>query len=200
MRVCGFVGSPRKGGSVDLLVSEVLRGARSNGAKTHKIYLNDLQMKPCQGCGIDPYPKYCIYSDDMNSIYAELESCDSVVLGSPVYFDTVSSQVKLMIDRCNCLMPYVVKSDAKPSFERRITKPKKGVFIVVGGTDQSLDPITATVRGFFTWANIEQIKDIKYMHGDDDLGGVRGVRDKMEEAFEAGVRIARPRRFRDSQE
>jgi multimeric flavodoxin WrbA len=47
----------------------------------------------------------------MKQIYDALETSDVIVLGSPVYFDTVSAQVKLMIDRSNCLMPYVRKAD-----------------------------------------------------------------------------------------
>jgi multimeric flavodoxin WrbA len=190
MRICGIIGSPRKNGNVDILVSEVLRGAKSKGAKTRKIYLNDLRVKPCQSCGTDPNPKYCIFSDDMDEIYDELESCDSVVLGSPVYFDTVSAQVKQMIDRCNCLMPYVRGPNGKLSFVMRMSKPKSGVFVAVGGTNQKLGPIMTTVRGFFEWANIEPTNDITYMHGDDELGGVRKDRKKMEEAFAVGVRIA----------
>ena len=56
-----------------------------------------------------------------------LESCDGIVLGSPVYFDTVSAQTKLMIDCCNCLMPYVEWADGTLEFERRIRKRNKGV-------------------------------------------------------------------------
>jgi multimeric flavodoxin WrbA len=91
MRVCGIVGSPNKNGNVDLLVSQVLKGARNKGTKTLKIYVNDLNVKPCQSCGVDPYPKYCLFDDDMKLIYDALESCDVIVLGSPAYFDTVSA-------------------------------------------------------------------------------------------------------------
>ena len=111
MKVCGIVGSPNKNGNVDLLVSQVLKGASSQGAETHKIYLNDLNIKPSQSCGVDPYPKYCLFDDDMKVVYDALESCEVIVLGSPVYFDTVSAQTKLMIDRSNCLLPYVRRPD-----------------------------------------------------------------------------------------
>jgi multimeric flavodoxin WrbA len=127
MKVCGFVGSPRKNGNVDLLVSQVLSGARSRGAETRKIYLNDLHTESCQSCGVDPYPKYCLIDDDMKEIYAMLESCNGIVLGSPVYFDTVSAQTKVMMDRCNCLMPHVERADGTLGCERRIRKRKKGV-------------------------------------------------------------------------
>lgn len=48
MKVCGIIGSPKKNGNVDLLVSQVLKGAASQGAQTSKIYLNDLNIKPCK--------------------------------------------------------------------------------------------------------------------------------------------------------
>ena len=195
MKVCGIIGSPRKNGNVDLLVSEVLRGARSKGARTRKLYLNDLRIEPCQSCGTDPYPKYCILEDDMDKIFTELRSCDVFIVGSPIYFDTVSAQTKLMIDRCNCVMPYVTRSDGTRGFERRMRKAKTGVFVAVGGKDQKLDPIVATIKGFFNWSNIELVKRITYLHSDDELGGVIKNRKKMDEAFTVGSSIVDSRKL-----
>jgi multimeric flavodoxin WrbA len=190
MKLCGIVGSPNKNGNVDLLVSQVLKGASNQGAKTLKIYLNDLNVKPCQSCGVDPYPKYCLFDDDMKPIYDALESCDVIVLGSPVYFDTVSAQVKLMIDRCNCLMPYVKQADGTYGFERRMKNRKKGVFIAVAGAQQEFDTILTTVKGFFNWADIELIETILYPNDSNELGGVRNNEKRMTQAFEIGVRIS----------
>jgi multimeric flavodoxin WrbA len=191
MLVYGIIGSPNKNGNVDLLVSEVLKGASSQGAQTHKIYLNDLQIKPCQSCGVDPNPKYCLLDDDMKVVFNALESSDAIVLGSPVYFDTVSAQTKLMIDRSNCLMPYIERPSGTSGFERRMRKRKKGVFIAVAGTDQEFDTIQTTVRGFFNWANIELIVTILYPHDDSELGGVSNHKEKMKQAFDVGARISK---------
>jgi len=191
MKACGIIGSPKKNGNVDLLVSQVLKGASSQGAKTHKIYLNDLNIRPCQSCGVDPYPKCCLFDDDMKLIYDALESCDVIVSGSPVYFDAVSAQTKLMIDRCNCLLPYVKRPNGTYGFERRIKKQKKGVFIAVAGTDQEFNTILTTVKGFFKWANIELVETILYAHDDNELGGVRKDKERMAQAFEVGVRIVK---------
>ncbi len=191
MKACGIIGSPKKNGNVDLLVSQVLKGAGSQGAKTYKIYLNDLSIRPCQSCGVDPYPKYCLFDDDMKVVYDALESCDVIVLGSPVYFDTVSAQTKLMIDRSNCLLPYVKRPDGTYGFERRIEKRKKGVFIAVAGTDQEFHTIQTTVKGFFNWANIELAETILYSHDDNEIGSVRKDKKRMTEAFETGVRIVK---------
>ncbi len=189
MLVYGIIGSPKKNGNVDLLVSEVLRGASSRGAQTNKIYLNDLQIKPCQSCGVDPSPKYCLLDDDMKVVFNALESSDAIVLGSPVYFDTVSAQTKLMIDRSNCLMPYIERPGGNSDFKRRIRKQKKGVFIAVAGTDQEFNTIQTTIRGFFNWANIELKETILYPHDDTELGGVRNDKKAMKHAFDVGVQV-----------
>ncbi|MCW4007634.1 MAG: flavodoxin family protein [Candidatus Bathyarchaeota archaeon] len=191
MKVCGLVGSSKKNGNVDLLVSQVLEGASREGAEKHKIHLNDLHIKPCQSCGVDPYPKYCLFDGDMKVIYDALESCDVVVLGSPVYFDTVSAQTKLVIDRVNCLMPYIKRPDGSFDFERRIKKRKKGVFIAVTGVDQEFNTILTTVKGFFNWANIELAETILYTHDDNEVGGVKDNKERMNYAFGVGIRIAK---------
>ncbi len=191
MEVFGIVGSPKKGGNVDLLVSKVLEGANSRGAETHKIYLNDMHIRYCQSCGVDPHPKFCLFDDDMKEIYAALTMCDAVVLGSPVYFDSVSAQVKLMIDRCNCLMPYVIKPNGSLGFKQRVEKHKKGVFIAVAGKDQKFDTIQVTANGFFKWANIELTESILYAHDDNELGAVKDDREKSSQAFTVGARLTR---------
>jgi len=190
LKVCGIVGSPCKNGNVDLLVSEVLKGALSRGAETCKLYLNDMKIKPCQSCGVDPYPKHCLFKDDMEQIYDVLENSDAIVLGSPVYFDTVSAQTKLMIDRSNCLMPYVKKTDGTFGFERRIKRPKKGVFVAVSGKEQELNSILTTVKGFFAWTHTELVETVSYPHDDNELGNVKKDAQEMRNAFDIGIWIS----------
>jgi multimeric flavodoxin WrbA len=182
---------PCKNGNVDLRVSQVLEGAATQGAKTCKIYLNNLKIGPCQSCGIDPHPKHCLFDDDMSQVYDALETSDVILLGSPVYFDTVSAQVKLMIDRSNCLMPYVKKDDGTFEFERRLKKHKKGIFVAVSGTDQDYNAILATVKGFFNWTNTTLAEIIYYAHDDDTLGSAKNDQAKMKQAFELGIKISK---------
>ena len=191
LKICGIVGSPCKNGNVDLLVSEILNGAVSKGAETCKFYLNDMKIKPCQSCGVDPYPKHCLFKDDMEQIYDALENSDAIVLGSPVYFDTVSAQTKLMIDRSNCLMPYIKKADGTFGFDRRIKRLKKGVFVVVSGKEQELGSILTTVKGFFVWTNTELVETVSYPHDDNELGNVKKDTQKMRQAFDIGVQISK---------
>lgn len=191
IEICGIVGSPNKNGNVDLLVSRVLQGAKSQGADTQKLYLNDLDIEACQDCSTDPYPAYCLIDDDMAEVHAALDLCDGIVLGTPIYFDTVSAQTKLMIDRCNCLMPYVEGPDGTYGFQRRMKKRKQGVFVAVAGTAQEFDTVLVTVKGWFDWANIELVETILYGHDSVELGEVRKDEERMAQAFEVGVRLAK---------
>lgn len=190
MKVCGFVGSPVKSGNVDVLVGQVLAGASSRGATTRKIFLNDLVIRPCQSCGPNESPEFCRCEDDMRIVYEALEESDIVVLGSPVYFDTVSAQAKLMIDRCNCLTALVQGRDGSTAFERRLTKRKAGVLVAVAGSEQDFGPIRAAAGGFFTWINADLIGSVLYAHGATEPGSVRADPDWMTRAFDVGVLAA----------
>jgi len=127
----------------------------------------------------------------MNQIYDALETSDVIVLGSPVYFDTVSAQVKLMIDRSNCLVPYVKKADRTFEFERKLKKQKKGIFVVVSGTDQNYNAILASIKGFFNWTNTTLTETIYYAHDDNKLGSVKNDQAKMKQAFELGIKVSK---------
>jgi hypothetical protein len=85
-------------------------------------------------------------------------------------------------------MPYVKQPDGTVNFERRM---KKGVFIAVAGTDQELNTILATVKGFFNWANIELVEKILYTHEDDELGRVKYNKELMNQVLEIGARITK---------
>jgi multimeric flavodoxin WrbA len=42
--------SPRKDGNSDILCDQFIKGASGNGNKIEKIYVNDLNIGPCQAC------------------------------------------------------------------------------------------------------------------------------------------------------
>ncbi len=67
---------------------------------------------------------------------------------------------------------------------------KKGILIAVAGTDQEFETIQTTVEGFFLWVNAEMVDAIFYAHENDELGGVKNDKEKMDHAFAVGVSIA----------
>jgi multimeric flavodoxin WrbA len=191
VKACGLVGSPIKGGNVDILVGQVLEGASSRGAMTTQIFLNDLSIRPCQSCGPNQSREYCRFHDGMDTVFAALEQSDIVVLGSPIYFDTVSAQTKLMIDRCNCLTALVQDSDGSSRFVKRLASKKAGLLVAVAGAAQDFAPIRTTAAGFFTWINADFTASILYAHDTNEKGGVRDNSEWMRKAFQAGVLAAK---------
>jgi len=188
MKVLGISGSPVKNGNVDLLIQQVLKGAQSRGAKTELLYLDDLNILPCKSCGKNPEPKFCFIKDDMGKAYAKLKGSDVLVLGSPVYFDTVSAQMKLFLDRCNCLTP-IVKKNNRYFFKSRLKKKKRGIIILVAGEKQRFDYALITLLGFFKWANIKFVDKILYSHSFFEKGKVREDKKVMQKAFDLGGKL-----------
>ena len=188
MKVLGISGSPIKNGNVDILIKQVLKGAGSKGAKTEILYLDKLKISPCKSCGKNPEPEFCFIKDDMEKVYTVLKSSDVLVLGSPIYFDTVSAQMKLFLDRCNCLTP-VVKKKNRYSFKSRLKKKRKGVIILVAGEKQRFDCALIPLLGFFKWANVKYLGKILYAHNYFEKGRVKEDKKTMQKAFDLGRKL-----------
>ena len=78
---------------------EALSGAAEIGAEIEFLSLAGLHICPCTACEACAKTGECVIEDDMKWIYLKLLWADGIVLGTPVYFWTVSAQAKLLIDR-----------------------------------------------------------------------------------------------------
>ena len=120
MKITAIVGSPRKKGQSARLVEEITAGAKEIGAEVVIHYLGEKNIKPCTGCYSCEKTKECIIkNDDMQNIYRDMESSDAYVFSSPVYFNQVSGQFKVFIDR---IFPYY--------WDKPLTG-RKGIFTLV---------------------------------------------------------------------
>ncbi len=97
--VVGILGSPRTTGNVALLLDAALKGAAAAGADTEKFVLDQMNIRPCTGCGSCSKTGECVIRDDMDQIYAAYEKADEIILATPVYFGGVTAQAKAMFDR-----------------------------------------------------------------------------------------------------
>jgi len=185
--VLGISGSPVIGSSTELLVREVLRGAESKGAATEYILLNELDIMPCQACGQSPEDGYCFFNDGMDTIYGKFDWCDAIVIGSPIYFDSVSAQTKLFIDRCNCFRSFV--DDGESKFIQRIEKRRRGAIVLVGGEREKYEYARRVIGGFYVWANIESVGLVTYAHADSGKGSVIQSPENLKTAFDVGVQL-----------
>ena len=96
-----LMGSPRKSGNSAVLCEHLATGAMRAGAHVETLYLDGMDINPCTGCnecqGEDA--NGCVIDDAMQEIYEKLRMADSIVFASPIYWFTVTAQLKTVIDR-----------------------------------------------------------------------------------------------------
>ncbi len=111
-------GSPRFNGNTAALIASFTDGAKSAGHEVVCFDLQKMNIHPCLGCcggGKDPESP-CVQKDDMLKIYPAYKEADIVVLASPLYYWTISGQIKCAFDRlfavaeCNANLANPVKS------------------------------------------------------------------------------------------
>jgi len=99
MKMLIVLGSPRKGGNGETLAGKVAEAVEQAGSTVQYIRLNDLNIRPCQGCGGCDKTGNCVIKDDMTDVYKAVDEADRIVLVSPVYFYGLSAQCKAFGDR-----------------------------------------------------------------------------------------------------
>lgn len=104
--VVGINGSPHAGGNTAAILSKALKAAREKGAQTVTIecyqVLKGLPKPFCQGC--EPVCTGQCYRDKELAKALELLSrADGIIMGSPVYFGTISAALKAFWDRTRLL-------------------------------------------------------------------------------------------------
>jgi multimeric flavodoxin WrbA len=101
MRVLGILGSPHTQGNTVLLLDAVLAGAAAAGAETDKVNLAGLTLDYCVACGRCYSRGECFHDDDVETIKEKLAAADGIVLASPNYINSVTAQLKTVMDRCS---------------------------------------------------------------------------------------------------
>lgn len=94
-------GSPRKNGNTSALVKAFSRGAEDAGNTVTEFFLDSMKIHGCKGCfgGHSSWECPCVQKDDMTKIYPVVRGCDVIVLASPLYYWTMSGQIRTAIDR-----------------------------------------------------------------------------------------------------
>ena len=188
MFVLGISASPKKG-ITESLLDKALEGAAFIGCVTEKIVLARLNYKACQDCGGCRDTGVCILRDDMTRIYDKLIQADAVIVASPIFFGSITAQLKAVIDRCQCIwVSRYVKEDI-PSRTNR----SRGLFICASGADKEsfFRNAKEIVRIFFATNGIEYWGEL-FLGGHDLKTPAEVAREGyMQKAFSLGVEIGK---------
>lgn len=185
MKLTAVLGSPRQGGNTDILLTRALGGAKAKGIVFEKIILNDLNIRPCQECASCLKTGICRIQDDMAVLYKKFDESDIIIVASPIFFGSVSSQTKIMVDRMQCYWArkFVLKKNPDK-------KNRKGAFVSCGGleTEGYFKCARKVVNIFFKVQDIEYAEEL-FASGVDKKGDILKHEDILLEAYELGKRL-----------
>ena len=145
-------GAGKKNGNTAALIKAFIDGAKSVGNEVKEFYLHSMNIKgcmDCQGCAKKPKgdPAPCIQKDDMQQIYHAYINCDIVVFATPVYWFTVSAQLKTAVDRL-----YAIQRNH--GFD---AAAKETVFLMTSGGPAEMNPLAIRWYQMFEqmgWKNL----------------------------------------------
>lgn len=105
-KVLVLCASPRVMGNTEILAKEFVRGAEDAGNDVEYVRLADQKIDFCIGCRACAESEECFQRDDMDKLSKLVLGADVLVFATPVYFYTMSAQMKVFIDR---LTPFYEK-------------------------------------------------------------------------------------------
>ncbi len=171
-------GSPRKGGNSDILCDEFMKGAIAAGNEAEKIFVCEKKIHPCTGCYFcREHGGRCAFNDDMGEILQKIIDCDVLVLSSPVYFYSICSQLKAVIDRTVARWTEIANKDL--------------YYIATAAEDEreTLDITLSCFHGFAMCIDGYEEKGTLYGRGVAEKGEVKDRPDLMRIAYEMGESV-----------
>jgi len=102
MKVIAFNGSPRKNGNTNRALEVVLQEIAKEGIDTELVQMGCEDLAPCQACNVCVQKKdrKCKRKDDkVNEWIQKMIAADGIIIGSPVYFGSMTAQTKAFVDR-----------------------------------------------------------------------------------------------------
>ena len=150
--------SMRKGNS-DILCDEFVKGLKENLHNVTKIDLRNLNLKFCIACSDCYNVGRCTLIDDMNTLYDTIKNAEIIVLATPIYFGSISGQMKVFIDR---LYPIFTSLKAKEIYV---------IATCYQNSKEHIDNAIIPIKQFASQIKVP-IKQIIYGENTDEAGDV----------------------------
>ena len=169
--------SPRKGGNSETLATSFAKGAEEAGHKVETIYLREKKYGFCKGCLACLKVGHCVIDDDAVEIAVRMHDADVLVFATPVYYYSVSGQLKTMLDRANPLF------DSDYAFTK--------AYLLATAAEDGEETVEGTVKAVQGWVDCFERCELA---GTVFAGGVNGVGDiavhpALEEAYQMGKEV-----------
>ena len=100
MKVTVITGSAHKKGTSALLADKFIEGTKESGHEVFRFDAAFENVKPCLACEYcSSHDSECVHKDSMSTLSENLIDTDLVVFVTPLYYYTMSAQIKAVIDR-----------------------------------------------------------------------------------------------------
>ncbi len=181
-KILAVVGSPRKGGNTDLLVSRIAEGAATANAQVEVVRLGELQIRECDGCHACWKGRPCSKQDDMLALFPKIAASEAIVLGTPVYWYGPTALMKGFIDR----FVYFNCEANRPM----IRDKRAAVAIVLEEThEQTWRPVIEFFEKSLSYLEMKPAGTI-IVPGVGKKGDILKHPERLEEAYRLGAKLA----------
>ena len=186
-RVLILTASPRKNSNSTILAQKAAEGVNAAGGEADVVPIGTMKIAPCNACdACRTSPEAgCVINDEMQPLYKKIEEAQSILFATPVYWFSVSAQMKCFIDRT-----YATYNDSKYAF----TEKDVGVILTYEDKDVFSAGGVNALRSFqdtFAYVKANQMGTV---HGSAGKAGDVQSNDKLlQEAYELGRKIVGPK-------
>lgn len=146
-KVLILFGSPRKNGHTRSLVDTFIK-ARNLDAEY--IFINNLNIKGCQGClYCQSHDGECKPKDDMTILYEKIRNAKKIIMAFPVHYGSLPGEYKCMIDRVYAVSS--IKNKEGKNLYGSIWKESRDLFIIAShgnSIPEVKESIVRTIRYF----------------------------------------------------
>lgn len=185
-RILAMMGSPRTKKNTNDALEYILDEIDKDTCIVTKYDLTRLDIKHCTGCDYCGLREGCIQKDDMDKLCNEFDNSDIIIFSAPLYFNSVNSLSKTVIDRCQTYWSLKYTLGKK----YRNTEERKGIFLSVGGAPYTHDQFVGTIPVmdfFFKAVNAKYIGN--YFVSNTDNVAIRDNEDVIKDLKNIGRNI-----------
>lgn len=176
-KVLVITSSFRKGGNSDSLAEAFANGAMEAGNKVEIITLRDKHIGFCHGCLVCLKTGKCVMNDDAIGITEKMKHAEVIAFATPVYYYSVSGQLKTMLDRANSLY--------NSEYEFR------DIYLLAAAAEDGEETVSGTQKAIQGWVDCfekAKLAGTVFAGGVAERGDIAGHR-ALEEAYSMGRKI-----------
>ena len=189
VNVLAISGSPRPNSNSESIVQHILKGVISldGDAKIEVISTRGKDIRPCVACDSCQKKVGCVLKDDMQTMYAKFDQADLLIVASPIYFNSVTAQLKALIDRTQAIWAskYILH---QPLIDRE--KKRLGVFVATAGNPTGIaefTPAAKVMELFFKAVNTQYFENFYVANIDKEPVETR--LDVLTQAYQLGRQL-----------